>query len=78
VEDLAVGDGAPGCVAVVGVERDGGGVSGLEAEVDVEDAEEAAQEEAGSDEENAGEGDLGDDEGAAEAGGGVASGGAGG
>ena len=49
------------------VEEDGGGAGWLEAEVDVEDAEEAAQEQAGADEEDAGEGDFGDDEGGAEA-----------
>ena len=48
----------------------------LEAEVDVEDAEEAAQEQAGADEEDAGEGDLRDDESGAEAGRSLAAGGA--
>ena len=50
--------------AVVEVEPDGGGAGRFEAEVDVEDAEEAAQEQTGADEQDAGEGDLRDDEGA--------------
>ena len=53
--------------AVVEVDFDGGGVGGLEAEVDVEDAQEAAQEQAGADEQDAGECDFGDDERGAEA-----------
>ncbi len=44
------------------VDAHGGGPGGLEAEVDVEDAEETADEESGSNEQDAGEGDFGDDE----------------
>ena len=79
VEDLAVEGSDFGCgVDAAGVvEEDGGGAGGLEAEVDVEHAEEAAQEQAGGDEENAGESDLRDDEGGAEAGCSLAAGGAG-
>ncbi len=80
VEDLAVEGGVLAAVFDVPlgiVEEDGGGAGGLEAEVDIEDAEEAAEEKAGADEEDAGEGDLRDDEGGAEGGGGLASGGAG-
>ncbi len=47
---------------VVVVDLDGGGAAGLEAEIDIEDAQEAVKEEACTDEKNAGEGDLGDDE----------------
>ena len=69
MEDLAVEGGDFGSVSSRSgvVECDGGGAGGLEAEVDVEDAEEAAQEQARADEEDAGEGDLRDDEGSAEA-----------
>ena len=67
VEDLAVDGSALGCAPIVEVEPHGGGVGGFEAQVDVEDAEKAAQEQAGADEEDAGEGDLRDDEGGAEA-----------
>ena len=41
---------------------DDGGVAGLETEIDIEDAEEAAKKQAGANEENAGEGDFADDE----------------
>ena len=79
VENLAVERGDFGCgVDAAGVvEGDGGGAGGLEAKVDVEDAEEAAQEQTRGDEEHAGEGDLRDDEGSAEAGCSLASGSAG-
>jgi hypothetical protein len=78
VEDLAVEGGDFGCgVDAAGVvEEDGGGAGGLEAQVDVEDAEEAAQKQAGGDEKDAGEGDLRDDEGGAEASRSTAAGGA--
>ena len=80
VDDLAVEGGVVGgggsAETAWDVEDHGGGAGGLEAEIDVEDAEEAAEEEAGADKEDAGEGDLGDDECGAEAGGGLASGGA--
>ena len=49
------------------VDLHGGGVAGLKAEVDIEDAKEAAQQQAGADEEDAGQGDLRDDQGGAEA-----------
>ncbi len=71
VDDLAVEGGVFGgggsTETAWDVEEHGGGAGGLEAEIDVEDAEEAAEEQAGADEEDAGEGDLGDDEGGAEA-----------
>ena len=44
---------------VVVCDIDGRGVFGLEAEVDIENMEETAQEEASADEQDAGEGDLG-------------------
>jgi hypothetical protein len=53
--------------AVVEVDFDGGGVRGLKAEIDVEDAQETAHEQASADEQDAGECDLRDDECGAEA-----------
>ena len=57
---------SPGNVVVV-VDFDGGGALGLEAEVDVEDVEEAAQQQAGADEQHAGQSDFSDDENGADA-----------
>ena len=67
--DHILEDGGAFCIAaaVVEVELDGGGVCGLEAEVDVEDAQEAAHEQAGADEQHAGERDFRDDQHGAEA-----------
>jgi hypothetical protein len=44
--------------AVVEVDAEGCGVGGLEAEVDVEDVEKAAEKQAGADEQDTGEGNL--------------------
>jgi hypothetical protein len=78
VNDLAVVGGDFGCgVDAAGVvKEDGGGAEGLEAEVDVEDAEEATQEQAGADEKDTSEGDLRDDQCTAEASRSLAAGGA--
>ena len=46
---------------------DGGGAFGLEAKIDVEDFEKAAQEQAGADQQHAGEGYFSDDEDGADA-----------
>ena len=62
------GAGRPSCgSAVVVVDLDGGGVFGLEAEIDIEDMEEAAQQQARADQQHAGESNLGDDENGADA-----------
>ena len=54
-------------VVVVEVDFDGWRRRGLEAEIDVEDAQEAAHEQAGADEQHAGERDFRDDQHGAEA-----------
>ena len=52
---------------VVVVDLDGGGALGLEAEIDIEDVEEAAQQQARADQQHASQRYLGDDEDGAEA-----------
>jgi hypothetical protein len=54
-------------IAIVEFDLEGGDVGGLEAEIDIEQADEAAREEAGADEQDARQRDFGDDEGGAEA-----------
>ena len=52
---------------VVVINFDGGRVFGLEAKIDAEDAEKAAQQQAGANEQHTGQGDLGDDKDRADA-----------